>query len=322
MTYILGMGSAYPKNSITTPFLDSLGIREQIDLFADNQTLRGLLQEIDTRRSVLDEQYIGTAKNLDLYQALPHSSITTAELAYEASMQAMNRAGITPEQLGLILADCISPCETTPSEAHRIGKKFNIKVPAFDVSGGYEALFLQLNDICRKKKERSPEYILCISVNAPTQRVDYSQGLEGRIFGDAAVALVLSNHHQGKVAIRSCAVTAGKPGAQQIRIPLLDHLRLNVSANAFAPLAPIEGEISTFVETFWTAAPLAEARRAPAYAKTKVLSNFRTAGDSIGSSMFSPLADAWDTLQQGEVICVPGPSGNSVGGQCILEVRL
>lgn len=193
--HILGMGYAHPTNVIDNKFLEDLDVGTNAKWIEEKI---GIL----TRLTTLPLDYIRETKNKDPKKAIEVAEFTPTQLGVKAAMMALDRAGITPDQIGLIMCNCSTPYQTGPSEAQRIGKELGLKrVRAYDVFTACPAFALHVDLINNMKEESLPEYILGISTATVTQRVDYSDRTDGAIWGDGAAAYVMSAKHEGALEV-------------------------------------------------------------------------------------------------------------------------
>lgn len=195
--YIVGVGAAYPDTELTGEFLDSLGLQ-----LTDAE--RGILARlgIRSRRTSLPLDYISATRNIDLLEARTRAAMSPTDLGVLAARQALERAGITIEQVGLVVADSATPYQTCPAEAHRIAGAFGVKVASYDIVAGSGAIPLYIEMLSTWKQERIPDYVLFVSTNTPSQQVSYKgSALAPYVFGDAASAVVLSSRHKGKLKV-------------------------------------------------------------------------------------------------------------------------
>lgn len=195
--FVLGVGAAYPEVEVSDHFLASIGL-------APSKSERDLLARAGTRsrRTTLPLEYIKTTRNVKALQAREVALASPTALGELAARQALERAGVAVEQIGLVIADCSTPLQSCPSEAQRIAGGLGLKVPAYDVVAGESALLMFLNMLSTWKPERVPDFVLCVSTNTPTQHVAYAeQALPAFLYGDAAAAFVLSPRHQGKLKL-------------------------------------------------------------------------------------------------------------------------
>jgi 3-oxoacyl-[acyl-carrier-protein] synthase-3 len=102
------MGWANPKNVIDNHFLESLETGTSVAWIEDKIG-------IQSRLTGLPLDYIRETRNQDPREAQKVTSHTPTDLGgVEASLMALKRAGIKPEQLGMVICNCCTPYQTTP----------------------------------------------------------------------------------------------------------------------------------------------------------------------------------------------------------------
>lgn len=195
--YIVGAGAAYPDTELTDEFLQSLGL----GLTEHERSVLSRLG-VHSRRTTLPLEYILSTKNADVLEARTRATLSPTELGVRAARQALDRAGITMEQVGLVIADTATPYQTCPAEAHRIAGALGVKIASYDIVGGSGAIPLYIEMLSTWKPERIPDYVLCVSTNTPSQQVSFAgSSLPAYVYGDAASAVVLSSRHTGKLRV-------------------------------------------------------------------------------------------------------------------------
>ena len=195
--FILGVGAAHPEVEVSDEFLASIGL---VPTAHESQLLSRF--GVRARRVSLPQDYMSTTKNREVLEGRAIATTSPTSLAVVAIRQALERAGITAEQVGLIIADTATPYQTCPSEAQRIGGALGVKIPAYDIVAGSASLPLYLEMLSSWKPERIPDYVLCVSTNTLSQHVAYfDSALPAHLYGDAAAALVFSPRHAGKFKV-------------------------------------------------------------------------------------------------------------------------
>ena len=198
---ILGMGYAYPDNIIDNKFLEDL----------DTGTTAAWIEEkigIKQRRTALPIDYILETRNCDPRKALEVSTHTPSQLGAQAAMMALERAGITPDQVGMLICNCCTPRQTAPAESQRVAAELGIgDIPAYDVFTACPAFALHLDFIKKFDSEQLPEYVLALCTATMTQKVNYNDRTDGAIWGDGAAAYVLSTKHAGKLKVNETMYT-------------------------------------------------------------------------------------------------------------------
>lgn len=322
MLSILGLGSAYPSNEYGDQGTGDLGsVVRPGDLSCVPRLMRP--------RTVLPTDYLSGTRPHDFLDAPLLASESPTDLGFRAAQVALERAGVAPEQLGLIVGDCATPREKTPSEAQRIGKRFNIKVPAFDITAGSVAFVQHLDTLDGWLPERTPEYVLVVSTNCPTENLTPAQIRESPFrFCDAASAMVLSRRHRGRLSVRASAVGTDPRFAQMFSINTFGGLALDTQAADECFASYIDRSLSEITQQQW--ARQGEFRLICSLASRGALESIASAfdvdkedrwfeqildqGDSLGSSVGRVLADRWAELGSGRdiVVAVCG-SGMSYG---------
>ena len=213
---ILGMGFDHPSGIIDNKFLENLdvGTNEQ-----------WILEKIGivTRRTTLPLDYIRTTRNLDPREAVKVASDTPTEMGARASLMALQRAGVKPEQIGMIICNCCTPNQLAPAESPRIAKALQIKCKAFDVFTACPAFALHIDFLNNYRPELLPEYVLCISTAALTQHVNYNDRSDGAIWGDGAAAWVVSTRQPGKLRVLDASYTTDPTRCDAVVVDTFGH---------------------------------------------------------------------------------------------------
>lgn len=209
MLSICGMGNYHPKTVINNQFLEDLDTGTTAEWIMDKIG-------IETRLSVLPLDYIRDTRNGDPRAAIEVSSETPTEMGIKASRQAMERAGIGPDDIGMVICNNCTPLQTGPSEAQRIAGQLGLKVVAYDVFTACPAFALHVDFLRNFKEEALPDYVLCVSTAALTQKVDYNDRTDGAIWGDGAAAWIVSPRQSGKLKVQSSFYAADPTRCQAV----------------------------------------------------------------------------------------------------------
>ena len=175
MTYarIIGTGSYVPEKILTNDDLSSM-LGEDINEFVS--------QVIG-----INERHICAADE------------STADLAEAASLQALAAAGVTPEQLDLIILATDTPEQLSPATSvvvqHRIGAK---NAGTFDINCACSG-FVTALDTASKFIIADSEYkhVLVIGAYAMSKYLDWNDKKTATIFADGAGAVVLQASEEG-----------------------------------------------------------------------------------------------------------------------------
>jgi 3-oxoacyl-[acyl-carrier-protein] synthase-3 len=144
---------------------------------------------------------------------------TTSDLAYRASVMAMENAGITAKELDLIIVATATPDMLFPATACVVQEKLEAwNAAAFDISAGCTGFVYAITTA--EKYLLSPEYkcILVIGAEAVSRVIDYSDPTTCVLFGDGAGAAVLGRG-ESEAGIMASYLGADGRGGQHLCVP-------------------------------------------------------------------------------------------------------
>lgn len=310
MLYLLGAGAAYPATAITNDFLEEVGAGVRAAWIDENTGIR-------QRSSVMSLDYIRSSGNLNVVESAAAIQTPTTELGYRAALAAIERAGIKPEEIGLVLGESSTPIETTPSEGQRVANRFGLRCPAYDVFGSSGSFALQLDTLMAMRPEVLPDYILCVSANAPTTHVNYREGNERVYFGDAGAAVIVSPRKQGKLRLTDTFFTSNPAFGDVLTIENFGHaeMRDDLLSEFIEPKTDemlgraiernkLNAATVKFIGTQISVPMLDAIGQRHGIRPDHQLRNVAERGYSFGSSAASVLADSWDGLRRGDSIVV------------------
>ncbi len=118
--------------------------------------------------------------------------VGTSDLAREASLEAIRRAGLTPDDIDLIIVGTVTPDMLFPSTAcllqHKIGASH---AWGFDVSAACSAFAYSLTVGSQLIAAGSVKYALIVGADVMSSILDYTDRTTCVLFGDGAGAVVL-----------------------------------------------------------------------------------------------------------------------------------
>jgi 3-oxoacyl-[acyl-carrier-protein] synthase-3 len=163
---ILGTGSYFPKKVLTN---------------ADLEKIVETTDEWITTRTGMKERHVSEKDEL------------TSDISLEASKEALKAAGISPEQIDLILVATISPDMIFPSTAcflqHKLGAT---NAAAFDLSAACSGFIYALAISKAFIESGMYKTVLIVGAEELTKLTDWSDRNTCVLFGDGAGAMVLS----------------------------------------------------------------------------------------------------------------------------------
>jgi 3-oxoacyl-[acyl-carrier-protein] synthase-3 len=117
---------------------------------------------------------------------------TTSDLALKASQRALAMAGITPDQLDLIIVATTTPDMVFPSTACLLQSKLGAKgMPAFDVQAVCSGFVYALATADQFMRSGQYEHILVVGAEIYSHILDWEDRGTCVLFGDGAGAVVL-----------------------------------------------------------------------------------------------------------------------------------
>jgi 3-oxoacyl-[acyl-carrier-protein] synthase-3 len=238
MIYLHGLGHFHPENTIDNAFLESL------DIGTDQQWILDRVG-IERRRTVLPLDYIRATKNQDLRAAQEAALYTNAETGRRAALMAIERAGITPADVGMVIAGGCSPDTCIPAEAARIACALGLAVPAFDLHAACSTFGAHLCFLDRMGPNL-PDHVLVVQPENTTRTVDFSDRSTAVLFGDATSAAVVSTRVPARARVAFSSFGSDPSGCDEVTIPRTGHFRQNgahVQKFAIKKMASLLGEI-------------------------------------------------------------------------------
>jgi len=167
LTYsrIIGTGSYLPANLVTNA-------------------------ELATRVDTSDEWIRARTGICQRYLAAPEQ--TSSALAFESAQRAIASAGITPDDIGLIIVATSTPDFIFPSTACLLQGRLGIKrCPAFDVQAVCSGFIYALDIADKFVRSGSCKYALVVGAEVFSRLLDWSDRGTCVLFGDGSGAVVL-----------------------------------------------------------------------------------------------------------------------------------
>ena len=138
---------------------------------------------------------------------------------------AIARAGIAKSDIGMVLAGSSAMDTATPAEACNVARALELEVPAFDINSACTSFFASLYVLSLMQPERLPAFVLIVVPEALTRSVDYTDRASAVLWGDGAVAAVLSTRVPGRARIVSNTLMSSPAGADKVVVPRVGHFR-------------------------------------------------------------------------------------------------
>jgi 3-oxoacyl-[acyl-carrier-protein] synthase-3 len=212
--YLHAIGHFHPDNVIDNRFLEELDIGTTDDWIVERVGIR-------ERRSVLPLDYIRRTRNADVragQEAALHSNVETAR---RASMMALERAGLHPKDVGMVIAGGCCPDMAIPAEACRIAAALDIDAVALDVNSACASFGAQLHLLGSMRE--LPPYVLVVNPENTTRVVDYADRATCVLWGDGTSAAVVSLEVPARVKVLETTLASSPAGFAQVTIPRSGH---------------------------------------------------------------------------------------------------
>lgn len=222
MIYFHGFGHFHPENQLDNAFLESL------DIGTNEQWIMERVG-IKNRRTVLPLDYIRSTKNRDLRGAQEAALYTNAETGKRAALMALERAGLQPSDIGMVIAGGCSPDTCIPAEAARIANSLGISGPAFDLHSACSTFGAQVH-LVKQMGANAPDYVLLVSPENSTRVVNFADRSSAVLFGDATSAVVVSTKHPSRCRAEFSIFSVDATGCDDVTVPRTGHFSQNGSA--------------------------------------------------------------------------------------------
>jgi len=214
--HLHGLGHFHPANEITNRFLEELDIGTNDEWIMERVGIRA-------RRTTMPLDYIRATKNADPRAAMEAADHSNPDMAARAARLAIERAGLSLEDIGMVFSGSSAPDSASPCEAAYIARELGLEVPVLDVNSACTSLFAQLYVLSLMREEALPRFVLVCAPEALSRTVDYRDRTAAVLWGDAAAAAVISLTEPGRARIDGNRLASSPAGAGHVIVPRLGH---------------------------------------------------------------------------------------------------
>jgi 3-oxoacyl-[acyl-carrier-protein] synthase-3 len=307
MLYVHGIGHFHPENIIDNAFLESLEI---------NTTEQWIMKYVGvrTRRTVLPLDYIYRQRNGDRRAAEEAAIYSNEATGEKAARMALDRAGLDPSDIGLVVSGSSAPAHTSPAEACLIASKLNIGVPGFDLGSACTTFVAQLRLLALIQPDALPDFVLVVAPENLTRVVDYTDRSTAVLMGDCTIAAVVSARVPARLRIVQIEFESNPAASRTVTIPATGYLRQDGAAvQVFAikktaeMFRRLKGKAAGTPYLVGHQANLVMLRAVCARAEVtsdRHLYNVDDYGNCGAAGSASVISQFWNNLKDGDEICL------------------
>src|SRR4051812_33662386 len=146
--------------------------------------------------------------------------VATSDLGKEAALAAIERAGLTPRDISLIVVGTVTPDMMFPSTACLIQNKIGAEHAwGFDISAACSAFTYSLTTASQMVATGAHEHALVVGADVMSSIIDYKDRATCVLFGDGAGAVVVSRAKEGEPSILDFEHEIDGSGADALYMP-------------------------------------------------------------------------------------------------------
>ncbi|MEE2657704.1 MAG: ketoacyl-ACP synthase III [Candidatus Latescibacterota bacterium] len=212
--FLHGMGHFHPENVIDNAFLENLDIGTNNDWIIERVGIR-------QRRTVLPLDYIRDTLNTDPRAALEAAEFDNAETAACAARIALDRAGLAPEDIGMVISGGCYPDMAIPAEASRVAAALGADAPGVDINTACSSFGAQMHFLANMTG--LSRFVLVVNPENTTRAVDYSDRATAVLWGDGSSAAVVSSTESAPARIVHTTLAADSQRWNAVCIPRHGH---------------------------------------------------------------------------------------------------
>lgn len=214
--FLHGLGHFHPENVIDNRFLEDLDI-------GTNDAWIMERVGIATRRTVLPLDYIRETRNQDTRAAIEAAQYSNAVTGKLAAEMALKNAGVSADEVGLVIAGGCSPDVVTPAEACTIAAELGIESNAFDLNSACSSFGSQMQFLAMMRPEALPDFILLVSPENNTRTINYNDRNTAVLWGDGTSAAIVSTRVPSRARAVFSTLSSSPKAWEKVLIPRLGH---------------------------------------------------------------------------------------------------
>ena len=139
--------------------------------------------------------------------------VTASDLGYEAALKALEAAGLTAQDIDLIIMATITPDTCCPSAANWLQAKLDApRAVTFDVTAACSGFILGLNVAEQYLKNKTFKHVLVVAAEIMTRTLNWKDRATCILWGDGSGAAILTLGDDGPEILSSHLHTDGANG--------------------------------------------------------------------------------------------------------------
>ncbi len=214
--YLHGLGHFHPEPEITNQFLTDLDIGTNDEWITERVGIK-------SRRTVMSLDYIRETRNIDPAGAAEATLFPHAMTGKHAAEMALERAGLSRDDIGMVITGSSRPDTLSPADACNIAEALGMEVPAFDINSACTSFNAALYMLSMMRPEALPEFVLLVTPESLTTTVDYSERSASVLWGDATSAAIVSTKVPSRMQILGNTLDSSPAGADKVVVPHFGH---------------------------------------------------------------------------------------------------
>lgn len=143
----------------------------------------------------------------------------TSDLCFHAAKQCMDRAGVTADQIDLIIVATITPDHPTPSTACHLQRRLGAVAPAMDVNAACAGFMYAMVTAAQFIAAGNNQCVLVVGADLMSRTVDPDDKKTYPLFGDAAGAVLMTPDSKEQGEILSYQLGSEGCGGEMLCIP-------------------------------------------------------------------------------------------------------
>ena len=179
-----------------------------------------ILTNFDLEKMGLDTSDEWIIKRTGVHERrIADPDVSTSDLGYEASIKALEMAGMTARDIDLVIVATITPDTCCPSTANWLQAKLNApQAITFDITAACSGFIFGLNVAEQYLKNKTCKHVLVVASEVMTRTLNWKDRNSCILWGDGSGAAVLALADQGPEILSTHIHTNGADG-QDLLLP-------------------------------------------------------------------------------------------------------